>query len=155
MDSKYHMTGFLKKYALFLLVVGAVGFIDASFLAVEYLLGKVPPCTLVQGCDVVTRSQYATIFGIPISVLGALYYLCFVIAAVWYLDKKNTQPLMVMAKLSVFGFLFSMYLVGLQLFVLKAICVYCMYSATTSTALFIGSMVFLKKSQITVAAHSD
>lgn len=139
------------KYATFVVwvfgIVSILGFLDATYLAVEHFGGRVPPCSIVAGCDVVTRSAYATIGTIPVALLGSLYYLIFFILTIAYLDSKKEVLLRMAASLSILGFCASAYFVFLQFFVLKAICIYCMASAISSTILFIAGMVYLISSR--------
>jgi uncharacterized membrane protein len=137
-------------------IVSLIGFSDATFLAIKYLQGSVPPCHIGVGCDIVTRSSYAAIGPIPVALLGSLYYLLMGILAVAYLDTKKEALLQYAGRLSVVGVLASAYFVFLQIFVLKAICIYCMASATTSTVLFIVGMWYLvvrKKREDSVQAQ--
>lgn len=127
-----------------LLAFAPLGFLDASYLTIEHFLNRVPPCTLVHGCELVTTSSYSMIFGIPTALFGAFYYLLIILALVYYLDTKQLKVLRAAAAVTVVGFAFSLYLVYLQLFVLNAICLYCMVSALSSTILFILGMVVLK-----------
>lgn len=125
------------------LVASLIGFVDALYLTIEHFRGVAPPCSILKGCEVVTTSVYSQIFGIPVALLGAVYYLVFFIAALAYLDSKNERSIIWLSRFSVFGFLASVYFVFLQLVVLKALCLYCMMSATTSTIIFITGIVYL------------
>ncbi len=117
-------------------IVALLGFADSSYLAFEKLSGRIPPCVITSGCDTVTTSKYSYIGPVPIAVLGALYYLTMVVLFLLAIDTKDDKWAAAAFKLSIFGFLFSIYLVSLQAFVLHAYCVYCMGSALTSTTLF-------------------
>lgn len=127
-----------------LLGLAPLGFLDASYLTIEHFLNKVPPCTIVHGCEAVTTSPYSLIFGIPTALLGALYYLAIILALVYYLDSKRAIIIKLTASFTAVGFAFSLWLVYLQLFVIRAICLYCMLSALSSTALFIIGLLVLK-----------
>ena len=126
------------------LVISFIGFLDATYLAVEHFLGRVPVCNIIEGCDIVTTSKYATIGGIPIAFLGAIYYITLFILTIVYLDTKRISFMNLAARMSGVGFVTSLYLIYLQLFVLNAICLYCMISATTSTLLFAIGFYILK-----------
>ncbi len=126
------------------LIIAFIGFVDALYLTINYYSNSIPPCFVAQGCDVVTTSQYAKLLGIPIALLGTLYYLLIFALGLYYLDKKSLAVLKILPVITAVGFIFSLYLVYLQLFVLKALCIYCLFSAGSSTALFIISL-FLKK----------
>jgi len=50
----------------------------------------VPPCAL-GGCEQVLASQYSKIFGIPLALIGAVYYLIVLGLALAYLKLKNNK----------------------------------------------------------------
>jgi len=122
-----------------------LGLADASYLTIEHLRGGVPNCSIIEGCDVVTTSEYSEIFGIPVALLGALYYLTMSGLMLFWLDKRKNSTLRIASYLSIAGLGASIYFVYIQLFVLQAICLYCMGSALSSTLIFILSMLVLKK----------
>lgn len=137
------MTKFQKIIIGIFLAVSIIGFVDALYLTIEHFRGVVPPCSILKGCEVVTTSSYSVVFGIPVALLGALYYVFFFIFSLAYFDSKKERILSLLSRFSIFGFLASLYFVYLQFFVLKALCIYCMMSATTSTLLFIVGMFYL------------
>ncbi len=122
--------------AVAFLVIGLLGFLDAAYLTVSHYRGEVPPCSLVQGCEQVTTSPYATVSGVPVALFGVLYYLAIFVLAVLHLDRRRDAFLRLAAYLTFVGMAASAWFVYLQLFVIKAMCLYCMFSAATSTALF-------------------
>lgn len=127
----------LKILGVIFLIISAIGFLDALYLTVEHYSGNVPPCS-IEGCEIVLTSTYATVGGIvPVSLLGVLYYGTILFLAIAFLDRKNPRLLHRAALLSPIGFIVSLFLVYLQLFVIKNICLYCMVSAGTSTGLFL------------------
>ena len=129
------------------LIFSAVGFADATYLTVKHFLGTPIPCAILQGCEQVTNSQFATVFGVPVALLGSFYYLTILILSVVYLDTRQFLALKLATSLTIFGFLASLWFVFLQVFIIKAICLYCMISATTSTLLFISGLIFWTKKQ--------
>ena len=126
----------LKIIAILFCILSAIGLLDATYLTVKHYLGGIPPCTL-RGCEVVLTSAYNTIAGVPVALLGVLYYVTILLLSLAYLVSKKEAILRYAAHLTPAGFLASAYFVYLQLFVIKAICLYCMASAATSTLLFI------------------
>lgn len=125
-----------RKKTILLILVSAVGFLDATYLGAKYYLGGPIPCSFVNGCDIVTKSEYATVMGIPVAVLGALYYLSMLILGCVYLETKKISILKFIARYTLVGFLVSLYLIIIQIFILKAICLYCMLSAMSSIIIF-------------------
>ena len=133
----------MKTLKILFLVISIVGFLDAAYLSVKYFQGEPPVCTLLNGCDVVTGSKYAAIWGIPIALLGAFYYLTIFILTVIYLDTKKEKFIKFAARITPLGFLFSLWLVYLQIFTLEALCLYCIISAISSTALLVIGLLIL------------
>jgi uncharacterized membrane protein len=128
------------------LIISIIGFIDAVFLSVEKLRGAVPPCSLTNGCEAVTTSAYSYIAGIPVALFGTLYYLTVIFLSFALIDTKKALLAKAISYLTITGFVVSVYLVFLQLFVIKAVCQYCMLSALTSSILFVLSIFYWKNS---------
>lgn len=127
-----------------ILILASLGFIDATYLTVSHYAGVDLYCGTSGGCGVVTTSAYSTMFGIYMAVYGMLYYLSILALTVIYIDTKNNKILKPLMIIPVLGFLFSLYLVYLQLFVINAICRYCMLSAGISTLLLIINMFLVQ-----------
>lgn len=134
----------IKIAAIVFLVVSAIGFLDATYLTIEHYRGGIPPCTTA-GCEIVLTSAQSEIAGVPVALLGSLYYLTLLVLSIAYLDSKKTAIIQFASYCTTAGFVASLYFVYLQLFVIKHICQYCMVSASTSTILFIlGVYVIIK-----------
>ncbi len=127
------------------LIVALLGFADASYLTIEHYQNAIPPCSIVSGCETVLTSAYSTVVGIPVSLLGAIYYLLVLVGVFAYLEGERERFLRFALMLTVLGFLSSIGLVFLMAFVLHAYCLYCLGSATTSTILFILAVVIFSK----------
>ncbi|OGC46755.1 MAG: hypothetical protein A3A94_01950 [Candidatus Portnoybacteria bacterium RIFCSPLOWO2_01_FULL_43_11] len=126
------------------IVFGFIGFLDAAYLTIEHYNQGILPCYIFEGCDKVTTSKYSEVFGLPVAMFGAIYYLLIVLTAIFYFDAKNKTALNILKIFPSAGFLASIWFVYVQLFVIEAICFYCMISAVTSTALFILSLFLIK-----------
>ncbi len=81
-------------------------------------------------CDLVQRSEYANFYGIPIAFLGVFYYLILTVL-IWYKDL-DTKYIKFMDNALMFwviwGVVFSTYLTYLEIYVIKAICMWCVFS---------------------------
>jgi uncharacterized membrane protein len=126
-------------------LVSFIGFADAFYLTVKHYLGETPGCSFLLGCGTVLNSQYSTIVGIPVALLGTFYYLGILFLAILYLDRRQKSALQVLVKFTWLGFFASIWFVGLMAFVIKALCLYCLISATTSTVLFIQGRLLERK----------
>jgi uncharacterized membrane protein len=127
----------LPKWIIVTLFVAAlVGFADASYLTAEHVRGTIPPCTVLNGCEKVLTSSYATVGGMPLAVLGMLYYGTILVLLIAYVDSWNKLFVHLACWLVAAGFLGTLYFVYVQVFVLEAFCPYCMLSALSTSALF-------------------
>ncbi len=142
------------KLAVFLLVVALLGFVDASYLTVEHYQGVIPPCTVVSGCETVLTSSYSVVAGMPVSLLGALYYFVILVGIFAFLESKKTTLLKWVLLLTIFGLLFSLWFIYVQAFILDAWCLYCLGSALTSIILFVTAWVTLRKYSVTETVSS-
>ncbi len=136
-----------------ILICASIGFLDASYLSIEHLLGTLGGDGSVNcivgssgSCNIVLQSIYAKVLGIPLSYLGLLYYTTILIIVITLHKKRDIRLWHLLQGIIAFGFLTSLYLVYLQLFILYTICPYCMLSAAMSTIMF-GAVVWhrLKK----------
>jgi uncharacterized membrane protein len=129
-----------------ILVVALIGFLDAMYLTANHYLGVVPPCFVVQGCEQVTTSSYALILGIPVALLGAIYYLVIFALALRFSEKKQFRMLQLLHLATAVGFIMSLWFLYAQAFIIKAWCMYCLGSAGTSILLVtLGALAIHKK----------
>jgi uncharacterized membrane protein len=129
----------------FFLVFAVLGFGDAAYLTIEHFANVIPPCSATSGCETVLTSRFATIGPVPLALLGAIYYLAMVVLTVLYLDTRTGAWLRYATYIAMAGFIATIVLVCLQLFVLHAICLYCMGSAAFTTALFVSGLTIRRK----------
>ena len=144
----------LTHLALATALLALIGFADATFLTLEHYRGATPPCFLVTGCATVTTSSYSTILNIPVALLGALYYLTILIGSILYLDTRRTIIIRLVGALTPLGFIFTLWFLYVQAFILNAFCVWCILSATTSTLLFITGL-FIERHHRTLREHIE
>ena len=116
-------------------VATLAGFVDASYLTAEHIRGSIPPCTLTGGCEQVLTSAYASVAGVPVSVMGMLYYGALLVSVIAFFDTGDRRILHRACWLAVAGFLASLYFVYVQVFVIHALCLYCLISAVSSLVL--------------------
>lgn len=127
------------------LFLSSLGFLDASFLTIQHYSRDPFSCPIFGGCEEVTSSIYSEIMGVPVALLGAIYYATIFTLSLYSYLKEDKRALVLASHLTAIGLLTSMYLIFLMFFVLNAICFYCLLSAVSSTLLFIFGVIFLKK----------
>lgn len=132
---------------LFRLIVicASIGFLDASYLSIQHLLGALGGDGSVDcivgssgSCNIVLQSIYSEVLGIPLAYLGLLYYTTILIITIRLYKRRDIRLWHLLQGIIAFGFVTSLYLVYLQLFVLYTVCPYCMLSATMSIIMFGG-----------------
>jgi len=98
-------------------------------------------CLRGEGCNKVTTSKYAKTFGIENTILGMIYLTLIFAIGILQLIFPGILTLnyVFWGKILVSGgsALFSIYLVGIQAFVLKDWCEYCLASSAISIAIFL------------------
>ena len=133
----------LNKLLVALAILAIIGFADASFVALETSRGEIPPCA-IGGCDLVLQSEYASIFGISVAAIGAVYYGLVILFVATFLITERKSLVTYIAILTGAGAIISLFLVYLQLFVIESLCLYCLISAGTSFALFTLAWMVVK-----------
>ena len=97
-------------------------------------------CPMRMSCDFVTTSKYSKFLGIHLEILGMIYYgLVTIIHASMLVFPNFASPIETTLGLaaSTCAFVFSVYLTGIQAFVLKKWCTWCLCSATFCALIFI------------------
>jgi len=102
-------------------------------------------------CDVVQNSVYAEVGGVAIAYLGLATYL--VLGALILLENRleilrEYGPLLVFA-ITLFAFVYSMYLVYIQAFVLEAFCQWCLIHELIMTVLVVIVTLRLRRHLMT------
>jgi vitamin-K-epoxide reductase (warfarin-sensitive) len=95
-------------------------------------------------CDMVNRSVYSNVMGVPVALIGVLGYLALLALATVYRAKAETPAMLLMASLS--GLAFALYLTYVEAFVLAVWCVLCLSSLGVIAAIAaLSGMLLLKK----------
>jgi uncharacterized membrane protein len=126
-------------------LLAALGALDAAYLTYIKLAHVEAICRGVGDCESVNSSIYSEIHGIPIAVFGLLAYLA--ILALLGLETRlallqDYGPLSIFG-LALTGTLYSAYLTYVELFVIHAVCPYCVASALLITGLLVLAVIRL------------
>ncbi|HEY7255941.1 MAG TPA: vitamin K epoxide reductase family protein [Solirubrobacterales bacterium] len=114
-------------------VLALLGVGVATYIAIADSSGGAPVCLAGGGgCETVAASSYSHLAGVNVAVFGIVGYVLLIAAALTPGDRGRFAGLAV----SLAGFGFSAYLTYLELFVIEAICQWCVSSAVLMTAVF-------------------
>lgn len=114
--------------------LAVVGLLISAYLTWVHYMGVVPVCVGGGGgCQSVQSSSYATIFGIPVAMIGLVGYSGLLFSA----SLRGEVGVYLGFLVALVGTLFSAYLTYLELFVIHAICEWCVASA----ALMVSALI--------------
>lgn len=119
-------------------VLALLGMGISGYLAYVKLSHGVAVCAGIGNCEIVQTSRYSEIVGIPIALLGFGMYAAILVAWAWGRRPEAwmaDQMPWVLFGLSLAGTLYSAYLTYLEIFVIRAICPWCVASAAVVTVL--------------------
>ena len=123
-----------------------LGLADSTYLTYNHFAHHKLLCSIVPGsCDLVTTSRFATIFGIPTALYGVVFYITAIILVFWYWQSNKFLILQYLSVWTIGGFMVSLFLVYLQVFVIGAYCLFCLISAAASTLLFISALLLIRQ----------
>ncbi|MFC1702893.1 vitamin K epoxide reductase family protein [Patescibacteria group bacterium] len=125
-------------------IVASLSFIGAGFMV--YLIklhyaksgGSVCDLSTMFSCSVVNKSEFSEIFGVPIAVLGLLYFLA-ITAMMLY--KHWPQPFREVTLFTLFSLSFGIYLSGIEFIVLDSFCLFCELSKVVMLAILIFAVM--------------
>jgi uncharacterized membrane protein len=124
-----------------LAVIALAGGLVSAYLTWAHLSGAVPVCVGgAGGCETVQTSRYSEIVGVPVAALGLVAYAAMLACAV----LRDGRAAVLGVFVALVGVLFSAYLTYLELFVIRAICQWCVASAGLVVAYLVLAAVRLR-----------
>ncbi|MGB7589327.1 MAG: vitamin K epoxide reductase family protein [Solirubrobacterales bacterium] len=111
----------------------AFGIGVATYIAIADAGGGAPVCLAGgTGCQTVANSSYSHLLGVNVAIFGIVGYVLLLLTALLRGDAARMGGFLT----ALIGFGFSVYLTYLELFVIDAICQWCVVSAVLMTILF-------------------
>jgi uncharacterized membrane protein len=134
-----------RRFGLAMTVLAVGGLAVAAYLAVTKLTGGAPVCGPLQGCETVASSEYSEVLGVPVAVYGVAFSIVLVaLTAAWW-RRADRRALLGAYGLGLLGSLVVVGLTYLELFVIHAICVYCVVYGVTVVAGFVLSALAMRE----------
>jgi uncharacterized membrane protein len=134
------------RYRQTIALLALVGFFVALYLWF-YKIGIIGGLQCGSGsCEYVQTSVYGRLLGIPVAFYGVIGYAGILGVAVVGLQPRwldRAGPTKLVAAMAGVGVLFTLYLTYVELFVLQAICRWCVASAVIIAAIFIVTLADL------------
>jgi len=127
-------------------IAAIVGLLDSTYLAYVKIAKAPIYCTPGLGdCDVVNASRWSELFGIPLGVYGVIGFGLILLVTLFSGKIKRISPYtdLILFGISIAGFLFSLYLTTIEIFILKTVCQWCLLSAIAMTVIFVTTIIRL------------
>ncbi len=156
-----------KNIALIIFLLSFIGIIISYMLVEEYYFGAIITVAKKEvglfaaiiektcsgennfiSCLAVAKSKYSTLFAIPLSVYGIFLYLIISIFSILMLyEKKNFIPALFLFWITLFASIFNLSLLGISVFLIKAVCPLCISTYMISFICFGLSIIYLVKTK--------
>jgi uncharacterized membrane protein len=127
------------------IALAILGLLVATYMTIYKLTDNDAMCIGSGGCSVVNASRYSEVNGIPVALIGMGGYAA--ILALLFLERRpgffQENGTMILFGISLVGFLFTLYLIFVEIVLIKAYCPFCLTSQAVMTIIFILSVIRL------------
>jgi uncharacterized membrane protein len=134
-----------KRLTQLMIVFVLVGLLVSIYMTVFKITSNEKMCIGSKDCSVVNASRYSEVNGVPVALIGVGGYAT-LLALLW-LEKRpgffRQNGTMVFFGVSLVGFLFTAYLVFVEIALIKAYCPFCITSQVSMTIIFILAVIRL------------
>jgi uncharacterized membrane protein len=125
--------------------LAVLGLLVSIYMTIYKVTSNNAMCLGSGDCSTVNASRYSEVNGIPVAVFGVLGYLA--ILATHYFENRNrffkqNSTLMIFG-MALTGFLFTVWLIYVEVAILKALCPFCVTSQTAMTLIFMIAVMRL------------
>jgi uncharacterized membrane protein len=124
-----------------------LGLLVSIYMTIYKVTNNEAMCIGSGGCSVVNASRYSEVNGIPVALIGVGGYAA--ILALLFLEQRpgffQDNGTMMLFGISLVGFLFTLYLIVVEVFFIKAYCPFCLTSQGVMTIIFILSVARMVK----------
>jgi uncharacterized membrane protein len=120
-----------------------IGLLVSIYMTVYKFTSNDAMCIGSGDCHTVNASKYSEVNGIPVAVIGAIGYAS--LLAVLWLERKSDflkeNGSLLFFGIALIGFFFTLWLVYVEVALLKAYCPFCITSQISMTIIFILSLI--------------
>lgn len=125
-------------FVLSLLSLAGIG--TSSYLTYSHYADKATVCAGIGSCEFVQSSSYSKMAGVPVALLGLLFFVSLLALVVFRLVRgagEDSWSKPASFSMSLGGTMFVGYLTYVELFVIEAICIWCVATACLTAACFV------------------
>jgi uncharacterized membrane protein len=132
-----------KRLTQVVIALSVLGLLVSIYMTIFKLTNNTKMCIGSGGCSIVNASGYSEVNGIPVALIGVFGYAAMLI--VHYLERKpgffQNNGTMIHFGLALGGFFFTVWLIFVEVALLKAYCPFCITSQTAMTIIFILTVI--------------
>ena len=129
------------------MALALIGLLVSIYMTIYKYTGNEGMCLGSGDCSTVNASRFSEVNGIPVAVLGILGYAA--ILGAHYFESRNAfftkNGTLLIFGMGLAGFVFNIWLIYVELALLKAICPFCVASQAAMTLVFIIAVIRLIK----------
>lgn len=122
-----------------------LGLLVSIYMTIYKLTNNEGMCLGSGDCSTVNASRYSEVNGIPVAVLGMIGYAA--ILAVHFMETRRSyfkqNGTLLIFGMALTGFIFTLWLVYVEVALIKALCPFCITSQVAMTIIFIISVIRL------------
>jgi uncharacterized membrane protein len=141
------VTGLTQRLMSVVAILAVCGIVVSSVsLQHHFATSKSAYCDIGEmfNCDIVNRSVYSSVFGIPVALIGMLGYAALAILATVYRKRRETPTTLFGAAAT--GLAFALYLTYIEARVLGVWCILCLSSlALIATTTILAAVIWWKR----------
>jgi uncharacterized membrane protein len=127
------------------IALAVIGLLVSIYMTIYKVTSNEAMCVGSSGCSEVNASRYSEVNGIPVAVLGVGGYAA--ILVLLFLEQRSgffeDNGTMIFFGISLVGFLFTLYLIYVEIALIKAYSPFCLTSKAVMSIIFIISVVRL------------
>lgn len=132
-----------KRFTQITIALTIIGLLVSIYMTIYKITSNDNMCVGSQDCSVVNASKYSEVNGIPVAVVGAVGYAS--LLGILWLGRKpgffKENGSMIFFGVSLIGFLFTLWLIYVEITLIKAYCPFCITSQISMTLIFILSVI--------------
>lgn len=114
----------------------AIGAAVSAYLTWVHYSGSLALCVGFGGCEAVQTSRFAMVGALPVAVIGLAGFVAMLAVAILRLVRRDASLDLALFGMSLAGTLYVGYLTYLEVFVLGAICPWCVTAALCAVVIF-------------------
>lgn len=130
-----------------LIALMTAGLLVSIYMTVYKITSNDSMCLGSGDCSTVNASRYSEVNGIPVALVGVVGYV--LLLGTLFMERRSlffhAQGPLIGFGLSLTGFMFTLWLVYVEIVLLQAICPFCVTSQVSITLIFVLSVVRLFK----------